>query len=168
VELIQEPELAPSPQPLVSNLAWLLSQASFALSTELTAALEGLGVSPRGFHVLKTAIGRDMTQIELADAVGLDKTTMVVTLDELEALGLAKRRPSATDRRARVIEVTKAGERKLEQAGEIVERIQADVLDALPARERKAFVEGLARLVCDRLSKPVDCARPVRRRARRA
>jgi MarR family transcriptional regulator for hemolysin len=162
--LTQEVEAESSPQPLVSNLAWLLSQASFALATELTAALEGLGVSPRGFHVLKTARGRDLTQIELAEAVGLDKTTMVVTLDELEATGLAKRRPSTTDRRARVIEVTKAGERKLAQAGEIVERIQADVLDTLPANERKAFVGGLARLVSDRLSRPVECTKPVRRR----
>src|SRR5262245_19256516 len=122
--LTEQAEAAPAPQPLVSNLAWLLAQASFALTTELHAALEGLGVSPRAFHVLKTAVGRDMTQIELAEAVGLDKTTMVVTLDELEAAGLAKRRLSTTDRRARVIEVTKAGERKIAEAGEIVEGIR--------------------------------------------
>jgi MarR family transcriptional regulator, transcriptional regulator for hemolysin len=165
--LTHDAEIAPSPQPLVSNVAWLLSQANFALATEMTAALEGLGVSPRAFHVLKTAAGRDLTQVQLAEAVGLDKTTMVVTLDELEAAGLAKRRPSATDRRARVIEVTKAGERKLAQAGEIVERIQADVLEALPTGERKTFVAALARLVSDRLSRPVECAKPVRRRAPR-
>ena len=58
----------------------------------------------------------EYTQTELARIVGLDKTTMVVTLDELEAAGLAERRPSATDRRARVVAVTKAGERKVRQA----------------------------------------------------
>ena len=31
------------------------------------------------------------TQTELARLIGLDKTTMVVTVDELEAAGLAKR-----------------------------------------------------------------------------
>jgi DNA-binding MarR family transcriptional regulator len=165
--LAQDEEIAPSPQPLVSNLAWLLSQANFALATEMTAALEDLGVSPRAFHVLKTAAKRDLTQIQLAEAVGLDKTTMVVTLDELEAAGLAKRRPSPTDRRARMIEVTEAGERKLAEAGEIVESIQADVLATLPAGERKAFVAGLARLVSERLSRPAECAKPVRRRAPR-
>jgi DNA-binding MarR family transcriptional regulator len=105
------------------------------------------------------------TQIELARIVGLDKTTLVVTLDELEAAGLAERRPARADRRARVIAVTKAGERKAKQAQEIGDHIRADVLSALPERERKIFVEALARLVEDRLSQPVQCAHPVRRRA---
>jgi MarR family transcriptional regulator for hemolysin len=133
--------------PLAANLGWLLSQASHALKTELTAALESLGVSPRGHQVLATAMGGEHTQTELARLVGLDKTTMVVTLDELEAGGLAERRPSATDRRARVVAVTEAGERKVRQAEEIAERIQADVLDALPARERQVLIDGLAQLV---------------------
>lgn len=134
------------PEPLAANLGWLLAQASHALKTELTAALEGLGVSPRAHHVLATAMRGEYTQTELAATVGLDKTTMVVTLDELEAAGLAARRPSATDRRARIVAVTKAGERKVRQAEEIAARIQADVLDTLPAGERRALLDGLARL----------------------
>ena len=162
------PALPESPQPLAANLSWLLSQASHTLTTELTAALERLGVSPRAYCVLSTAMTGDHTQIELAHMIGLDKTTMVVTLDELEAAGLAKRKPSSEDRRARVIAVTKAGERKVAQAEEIVERIHSDVLASLPARDRKTFVETLARLVGERLSEPVECAQPVRRRAHRA
>jgi MarR family transcriptional regulator for hemolysin len=139
-------ELPREPQPLAANLGWLLSQASHALKTELTAALEDLGVSPRAHHVLHTAMGGEYTQTELARIVGLDKTTMVVTLDELEAAGLAQRTPSATDRRTRVVAVTKAGEHKVRQAEEIAARIQADVLDALPAGERQALYSGLRRL----------------------
>jgi MarR family transcriptional regulator, transcriptional regulator for hemolysin len=136
-------------EPLAANLGWLLGQASHALKTELTAALESLGVSPRAHHVLATAMRSQYTQTELARIVGLDKTTMVVTLDELEGLGLAERRPSASDRRARVVVVTKAGARKVRQAEEIAEHIQADVLASLPAAQRRALVAGLARLVAD-------------------
>jgi DNA-binding MarR family transcriptional regulator len=93
---------------------------------------------------------------------------MGVTLDELEAAGLAERQPSREDRRARVIAVTKAGERKVAQAEEIVKEIHADVLASLPASERKALVGALGRLVEDRLSKPAECSHPVRRRAPRA
>jgi DNA-binding MarR family transcriptional regulator len=124
----------------------LLAQASHVLKTELTAALEELGVSPRAHHVLATAMRGEYTQTELAAIVGVDKTTMVVTLDELEAGGLAERRPSATDRRARIVAVTRAGERKVRQAEEIASRIHADVLQALPARERRVLLDGLARL----------------------
>ena len=98
-----------APAPLCDNLCWLLSRASWTLTTELTAALEDLGVSPRAHAVLAAAATGEHSQTQLARIVGLDKTTMVVTLDELEAAGLAERRPSPTDRRARVIAVTPAG-----------------------------------------------------------
>jgi MarR family transcriptional regulator, transcriptional regulator for hemolysin len=162
----QEKERAPS---LSGNLAWLLSRAYHALATEMTAALGETGISPRGYHVLAAALPGNRTQSDLAEIVGLDKTTMVVTIDELESAGLAERRPSETDRRARVIEVTKAGADKVVEAGKIKERVQADVLESLPARERKVLIEALARLVCGgRLSESVECTPPVRRREPRA
>ena len=126
---------------LSGNLGWLLSQAHYALASELVAAFEPLGVSSRGYKVLAAATDGERTQKELADLVGLDKTTMVVTVDELEAAGLAERRPSKTDRRARVITVTKAGERKVAEGRKVVDRVQADVLAALPG----ARAQGAAR-----------------------
>jgi MarR family transcriptional regulator, transcriptional regulator for hemolysin len=157
-----------APEALAKNLAWLLSQASYAIATELTAALEDLNVTPRAHCVLSTAMTGEFTQTELAQAVGLDKTTMVVTIDELEKAGLAERRPSKTDRRARVIAVTKAGARRVAQGAEVVDRVQADVLATLPARERKAFLDALGGLVCRRLATPAECQHSPRRRAARA
>ena len=170
----QTVDLAPPPateemaEPVRADLCWLLSRASYIMTTKLTAALEALGVSPRAHCVLSAAMSGDHTQTELARMVGLDKTTMVVTLDELEAAGLAERRPSSTDRRARFIAVTKAGERKVQEAQEIVERIRADVLAVLPEADREVFLDSLSRLVSDSLSQPSPCAQPVRRRAPRA
>src|SRR3979409_1532393 len=88
------PAVAEAPQPVTEKLCWLLSRASYILTTEMTAALESLGLSPRAHAVLATAMTGDHTQTDLARIVGVDKTTMVVTLDELEAAGLAERRPS--------------------------------------------------------------------------
>src|SRR5437764_6908273 len=155
----------PAPEPLASDLCWLLSRASHALTTELTAALEGSGISPRTHSVLATAMTGDYTQTELARLVGLDKTTMVVTLDELEAQGLAKRTPSGADRRVRVVAVSQAGARKVRHAEAILDRVRDDVLASLPAEEREAFLRALGRLACGRLSEPVPCGHAVRRRA---
>jgi MarR family transcriptional regulator for hemolysin len=168
----QSVQLAPPPppvegEPLPGDLCWLLSRASYILTTEMTAALEDLGVSPRAHCVLSAAISGDHTQTELARMVGLDKTTMVVTLDELESAGLAERKPSKTDRRARVIAVTKTGARKVREAEAIAEGIRADVLDVLPAADREVFLSSLTKLVSERLNEPVQCAQPVRRRAPR-
>jgi DNA-binding MarR family transcriptional regulator len=159
--------MATAPQPLNDNLCWLLSRASYTLTTELTRALEEAGLSPRAHAVLTTAMCGERTQGDIAKCVGLDKTTMVVTLDELEAAGLAERRPSKTDRRAHVVAVTPAGKRKVGQAEEIAERVRADVLGSLPEADRQVFVESLTRLVNDRLAEPVECSQPPRRRATR-
>ena len=149
---------------LATNLGWLLSQIEHAYATEMAAALAPLGLGSRGYCVLASAMGEALTQTQLAGLVGVDKTTMVVTVDELERLGLAERRPSASDRRAHVIAVTEAGERKVAEGQEIIERVQDEVLGALPPAERKAFLSALTRLVTGRLSEPVECHPPLRRR----
>ena len=152
------------PECLAGNLGWLLTQAHFNLVSEVAAALEPLGVSNRGYHVLATARTGEYTQKELAEQIGLDKTTMVVTVDELEKKGLAERKPSSTDRRARVITVTKAGDRTVAQGQKIIDRIQGDVLENLSAKERKVFLEALGSLVKDRLAQPAPDSPPLRRR----
>ena len=154
----------PADDSLSDNLCWLLARASHSLTNQLTAALADLGLSPRAHCVLSTAMAGEYTQTALAQAVGLDKTTMVVTIDELEAAGFAERRPAAGDRRARIVAVTKAGERQVAKSREIVTGIQAEVLASLPAREREQFVSALARLVGERLAEPSPCQAPVRRR----
>ena len=116
--------------------------------------------------MLAHALRGELTQSQVAEQCALDKTTMVVTMDELERAGLAERRPSSTDRRARIIAVTEAGRRIVEEADAIVAGIYGEVLAALPARQRDAFVAGLAQLAGGRLSTPAKCERPVRRRAR--
>ena len=160
--------LAECPDCLSGNLGWLLSQAHFNLVSEIAAAFGPLGVSNRGYNVLATARAGEFTQKELAEQIGLDKTTMVVTVDELEAQGLAERRPSKTDRRARVIVVTKKGARRVLEANDVVARVHEEVLEVLPERERRIFLEALGKLVGDSLGEPVHCAQPVRRRAPRA
>jgi len=153
------------PECLTKDLGWLLSNASYALASEIAHAFEPLGISPRSFHVLEAAAadGRH-TQTELAEMVGLDKTTMVVTVDALEEAGLAERRPSETDRRARVIVVTDAGRKKIAAARSVIKAVQADVLASLPGDQAEALLETLATLVSDRLSERIQCSPPMRRR----
>lgn len=156
-------DIAQAPAPLASDLCWLLSRASHGLTTEFTAALEDLGISPRAHAVLTTALCGEHTQSEIARLVGLDKTTMVVTMDELEAAGLAERRASSTDRRARVIGVTDAGKRTVKKADKVLDRVRNDVLGVLEPDEREIFLGALGRLACERLAEPVACAHTVRR-----
>jgi MarR family transcriptional regulator for hemolysin len=152
-----------SQQLTVPDLSLMLSHVSRVLATRMTAALAEIGLTPRGQCVLVHAMPGELTQIELAKLTDLDKTTMVVTLDELEEAGYAQRQPSAADRRARIITVTEQGEQIAAAGREIVDRVHREVLEALPPGEREAFTGALTRLVGGHLATPVECARPVRR-----
>jgi MarR family transcriptional regulator for hemolysin len=118
--------------------------------------------------VLHAALTGEHTQTELAEMVGLDKTTMVVTVDELERAGLAERHFSPDDRRARIIAVTAAGMRKVAQAEKVKERVQTEVLGELSASEGTALMDALCKLVDGRLAEQVECTPRLRRRAPRA
>lgn len=129
------------------DLNFLFDKASQVLATRTSAALAGIGVSTRDYCVLAKAGPGTLTQGELAAVALLDKTTMVVTLDHLEAAGLARRTPSSTDRRARIVETTEEGERVVEEGRRIIDGVYAEVLGVLPDAERSAFLDALVRLV---------------------
>ena len=145
------------------DLLFLLNQASYALGNEMATRLAEVGISPRHYCVLTNASGEDLTQIRLAERSMLDKTTMVVTLDELERQGLVVRRPSKADRRVKLIGVTADGRQAIARAQEIVEQMQRDILEALPEDRRDAFTEALSDLVNGPLASPSHVDRSQRR-----
>jgi DNA-binding MarR family transcriptional regulator len=135
-----------APERTVRDVTGLLNQAGHALSNRLAAALAEVDLTPRMQCVLVHALERERTQIQLAALADLDKTTMVSTVDDLESRGLAERRPSATDRRARIIAVTEKGRLAAEEGQRIVDQVHGDVLRAFAAADRAVFVEVLGEI----------------------
>jgi DNA-binding MarR family transcriptional regulator len=150
------PSAPPAPLSASPDLSYLLHHTAHVLSTQMTAALAEIDMSPRAHCVLAHADQAERTQAQLADLADLDKTTMVVTVDHLERAGLAERVPSATDRRARIIKVTPAGRKVVATGQQIVDQIHQDVLGALPEHERAVFVGALNRLAAGHLATPVE------------
>jgi 23S rRNA (guanine745-N1)-methyltransferase len=147
----------------VRDLSFLLTHASHVLATRMTAAFAEIGITPREYCVLAHATGGQYTQVELAALADLDKTTMLNTMDYLEREGYAERRPSPSDRRARIITVTAAGADLVDAGHAIADRVHREVLDALPEEQRQVFTGALTGLVEGLLADPVPCERPVRR-----
>ncbi|MEV7519125.1 MarR family winged helix-turn-helix transcriptional regulator [Streptomyces sp. NPDC091371] len=145
------------------DLSFLLDHTSHVLRTRMAAALDEIGLTPRMHCVLVHALEEERTQIQLAEIGDMDKTTMVVTVDALEKAGLAERRPSAKDRRARVIAVTDEGAAVAVQSQRIVDQVHADALASLGETERTALLRALGRLVEGDLATPSESPRPARR-----
>ena len=145
----------------------LLNQAGYALTSRLSAALEELGISVRIYCALAKAAAGEYTQGRLAELAWMDKTTMVVTLDEMEARGLAERR-HAPGRRVRVIAITPHGRAVLGKADRIVQNLYDELLADVAPRQRDAFLAVLQQLVAGPLAAPFHLEKPARRRRQRS
>lgn len=145
------------PRPLAEHMGWLMSRASHTLGAALTEDLAPLGLNLRDYTVLiaaeRAAIeGRPRTQLALAQAARLDKSTMVVAVDALEKEGLVERRPDPKDRRARIVVPTDAGRELLARAEGVVLDVEDEVLAGLDAEQRRVLRGLLTRLVVGRRS----------------
>ncbi|MEU7002095.1 MarR family transcriptional regulator [Nonomuraea sp. NPDC046570] len=149
------------------DLSFLMDHTSHVLRTQMSAALAEIGLTARMHCVLVHALEEERTQIQLAEIGDMDKTTMVVTVDALEQAGLAERRPSSTDRRARIIAVTEAGARIAEQSQVIVDRVHGQALAALPEDEREIFLRAMNRLAAGHLATPAENPQQIRRARQR-
>ncbi|TDC55742.1 MarR family transcriptional regulator [Actinomadura sp. KC345] len=157
-----------SPARTSPDLSFLLDHTSHVLRTQMAAALAGIGLTARMHCVLVHALEEERTQVQLAEIGDMDKTTMVVTVDALEKAGLAERRPSSTDRRARIIAVTEEGARVAARSQEIVDGVHEAALGTLPADEREVFLRAMNTLVTGHLATPSESPQPVRRARERA
>ena len=77
--------------------------------------------------------------------MGIDPSTMVSLIDQLETAGLAKRRPRPTDRRAREVAITPKGRRVLDGARELAIQVEDDVFGGLSEAERRQLLALLRR-----------------------
>jgi DNA-binding MarR family transcriptional regulator len=149
------------------DLSFLLDHTSHVLRTRMSAALAEIGLTARMHCVLVHAMQEERTQIQLAEIGDMDKTTMVVTVDALEKAGLAERRPSSKDRRARIIVVTEEGARVAERSQEIVDRVHEKALATLAKDEREIFLRAMNRLAAGHLAASAENPQPVRRARQR-
>lgn len=117
-----------------------------ATHTRTAEALETIELTPALFAVLNVIAARDgAIQQELGAALGIDRSTMVALIDGLESAGLATRRPSVKDRRAREISITPKGRRRLLRARALIAEVEDEVLAGLTAEERRELTRLLRR-----------------------
>lgn len=117
-----------------------LNQISVALFMERMAA-QGLTLTPVQYAALNAI--RDNPGIDQATVAGMvayDRATLGKVIDRLDARGLVRRQTSRSDRRARELTLTEAGEALFEQARPHVEALQPDILAGLDAAERETLL----------------------------
>jgi DNA-binding MarR family transcriptional regulator len=115
-----------------------------------------VGLTPALFGLLNVIGTREgAIQQELGAVMGIDRSTMVSLVDQLESAGLAKRTPSARDRRARVIEITPKGRRLLKRCRRMIGDTEDEVLAGLTLEERLELLHLLRRALASAPTQPL-------------
>jgi DNA-binding MarR family transcriptional regulator len=108
----------------------------------------GFDLTPVQYAALATIKANPgLDQVTLAGLIAYDRTTITGVIDRLVQKGLAERRASRRDRRARELEVTDEGKRTLRKITPAVESAQRIMLRGLSAREGEELMRLLHKAI---------------------
>jgi DNA-binding MarR family transcriptional regulator len=145
---------------LARHTGFLINRIATVARKAFTSRLDTLGLNLRMWGVLNVLdVEGDITQHALGKGVGIDPSSMVSTIDELEAKGLVERRRHPSDRRAHALHLTAAGRKTLKAGRELAREAQNELLAPLDEEERKQFHELLLRIALglgEEARKPAD------------
>jgi DNA-binding MarR family transcriptional regulator len=132
---------------LVQHTGYLLSRMGFWAQRQFAVRMAEIGISPRMWGALNV-LGAEgpVSQQGLGKSIGMDPSTMVSTLDELESQGLVERRPHPSDRRAHALYITDQGRTTLAQGRRLAAQAQDQLLAPLNEEERAVLHDMLLRL----------------------
>jgi DNA-binding MarR family transcriptional regulator len=128
---------------------WLLMSDLVLDNERRREVAEAVGISFGRARTVRRLARRPMSMSELAAALGIDPANATVVVNDLEALGLVRRRPHPTDRRAKVVEATRKGKDMARRADTILGTPPAS-LSALSAEDLEALRRILGSVAAQR------------------
>ncbi|SCE77232.1 transcriptional regulator, MarR family [Micromonospora coriariae] len=129
-----------------STTGYLLLKLANLASVRMEQVLQPYRLRGRDLRVLAFVQDGEVSQRDLCRQTGLDRTTMVAVIDDLERNGYVRRDRSPSDRRRQVISVTADGHTALSEALKAVRRTEDNFLASLSEDERRQFHHQLSLL----------------------
>ncbi|MEH6378149.1 MarR family transcriptional regulator [Streptomyces sp. KLMMK] len=144
---VQRPDLDVSPMAVLGRLKRLAR----LVDVETGRTFNAHGLDPASFDVLATlrrsAAPHRLTPAELMRSSMVTSGAITQRLDRLEARGLVSRRPSASDGRSVVVELTDEGRALVDETLPDHLATSEGLLAALTEEEREALAAGLRKLL---------------------
>jgi DNA-binding MarR family transcriptional regulator len=108
----------------------------------------GQPVSPSIAHALMALLDREEAAIvtyqhELAELLGLDRSSIARLCSRLEAEGRLEQEPASDDARTRLLRLTASGQRMASNIRSASLERFSRIVDAIPASKRKPLLEAL-------------------------
>jgi DNA-binding MarR family transcriptional regulator len=148
------------PQPAIpfdapNYLLHLLAAISRYRDVQLDQALKPLGLSVACYRALNAIVVFEPCQmLELAQFIGIDRTTMTRKVDQLVKDGLASRETPTMDRRLVVVTPTDKARRVITSARQIVFDTNQRVLDGVSERTQLTIIRAQQRMFANLAVEP--------------
>lgn len=134
------------PEELARSTGFLLSWVAARAGERYEEVLAEIGLKALHLGVLTQLQSGPLVQSRLSERLSVFKPVMVTLVNELEAMGLAERRPHPRDRRAVEVHLLPAGVQKIRNAEQVSERISGEFFGPLTLEERQTLHALLAKL----------------------
>ena len=134
---------------LPSLLGYALRRAQSAVFADFAGAFAGAGeaLTPGEFGLL-VLVDRNqgLSQMALARALGIDRSTLVPILNRLQVRGFLVRRASPTDGRTHALGLTPAGKKALTRFSKLVREHEKRIASDLSAAETRTLINLLEKV----------------------
>lgn len=140
-------EIAGLPPSMRERVSFYLYRDAITATGLADGILRELDLTARQVGILTLVIEREpMSQRALGETIGVDRTTMVALVDDLERRGYVERHRDPEDRRAFLIQPTEAGAAAQKRAVELLDECERRYLAVLNPEEQRHLLQLLARL----------------------
>lgn len=146
-----------APRSTDTTFGFELVLTSRAWRRVLDDVLAGYGLSEATWRPLihLQQLGDGIRQNELAGSLGIEGPSLVRLLDNLQAAGLIERREDTSDRRAKTLHLTPAGQEMARRIRLVAADVHHHLLNGIPRGEMEACLRVLGRIARNAATPPV-------------
>lgn len=128
-------------------LGYALRRAQVRVFQDFEAEMKELGLTPGQLGALfLIEANRGLSQSELGNALGIDRSSVVPLIDRLQKRGWVRRAVRASDRRAHALELAPAGSALLARLSPRLEAHETRIAADLTPGDRQRLLDLLAKV----------------------
>ena len=134
--------------PLDRSVTHLLHRGGQCADEVFSLSIGNSDITPRQYAVLSVVAKKEgVSQTDIVDATGIDRSTMTDLVTRLVKKGWLQRRRTKDDARAYAVRLTAAGRKALKIGEGACVEVDEKVLAALSAKQHAQFMEALGTIV---------------------
>ena len=140
------------PESQKTSVIHLLHRARQCADVLLQNRILDLDLTPTQVIILAAVAAKaGLSQMDLTQATGIDRSTMADVVRRMTKNGLVRRKRTRGDARTYAIDLTDLGRLAVKKLGPTTALVGNELLAVLPAERRASFIESLRKII-DRLA----------------